>query len=86
MRTFGGKVRTMFALAGVVLPVALPPEPAAAWGDEGHKVICEIAFRLVQPSTRAEIQRPIRTDTEFRRFSDSCIWPDHHGNVPRSIS
>ena len=50
---------------------------AWAWGDEGHKVICEIAFRLVQPSTRTEIQRLIKTDTEFHRFSDSCIWPDH---------
>ena len=44
---------------------------AWAWGDEGHKVICEIAFRLAQPNTRAEIQRLIRTDTEFNRFSDS---------------
>ena len=50
---------------------------AWAWGDEGHKVICEKAFRLVQPSTRTEIQRLIKTDTEFHRFSDSCIWPDH---------
>jgi len=50
---------------------------AWAWGGEGHKVICEIAFRLVKPSTRAEIQRLIKTDTEFHRFSDSCIWPDH---------
>ena len=50
---------------------------AWAWGDEGHKVICEIAFRLTKPSTRAEIQRLVKTDTEFNRFSDSCIWPDH---------
>jgi hypothetical protein len=28
-----------------------------AWGDQGHKVICEIAFRLVQPNTRAEIRK-----------------------------
>ena len=77
MSTFGGKVRTLFALAGAVLAVALLPRPAAAWGDEGHKVICEIAFRLVQPNTRAEIQRLIKSDTEFHRFSDSCIWPDH---------
>ena len=77
MPTFRGKVRTLFALAGAVLAVALLPRPAAAWGDEGHKVICEIAFRLVQPSTRTEIQRLIKTDTEFNRFSDSCIWPDH---------
>ena len=60
MSTFRGKVRTLFALAGAVLAVALLPRPAAAWGDEGHKVICEIAFRLVQPSTRAEIQRLIK--------------------------
>jgi hypothetical protein len=53
------------------------PDPAAAWGDEGHKVICEIAFRMAKPSTRAEIQRLIKTDTAFNRFSDSCIWPDH---------
>jgi hypothetical protein len=25
---------------------------ALAWGDLGHKIICEIAFRLVQPDTR----------------------------------
>jgi hypothetical protein len=30
---------------------------AWAWGDQGHKVICEIAMRLVQPTTRAEIRR-----------------------------
>ena len=30
---------------------------AWAWGDEGHKVICELAFRLAKPNTRAEMQR-----------------------------
>ena len=48
-----------------------------AWGDEGHKVICEIAMRLVQPNTRAEIEHLIKIDTGFDRFSDSCTWPDH---------
>ena len=61
----------------IIAAVAGIPRYAWAWGDEGHKVICEIAFRLAQPNTRAEIQRLIRTDTEFKRFSDSCIWPDH---------
>jgi hypothetical protein len=50
---------------------------AWAWGDEGHKIICEIAFRVAQPGTRADIERLIETDTEFHRFSNSCIWPDH---------
>jgi hypothetical protein len=50
---------------------------AWAWGDEGHKVVCEIALRLVQPSTRGEIQKLISTDERFASFSDSCTWPDH---------
>jgi len=37
------------------LLVALFPisSDAWAWGDEGHKVIREIALRLIQPGTRA---------------------------------
>ncbi len=50
---------------------------ARAWGDLGHKVICEIAFRLVQPDTQAAINRLMQLDTEFKTFSDSCIYPDH---------
>jgi S1/P1 Nuclease len=50
---------------------------ALAWGDLGHKVICEIAFRLVQPDTRAAVRRLIETDTEFKTFADSCVFPDH---------
>jgi len=50
---------------------------ARAWGDLGHKVICEIAFRLVQPDTRAAINRLMQLDSEFKVFPDSCIYPDH---------
>ena len=50
---------------------------ASAWGDLGHKVICEIAFRLVQPDTRAAVRRLIETDAEFKTFADSCVYPDH---------
>src|SRR5882757_968807 len=50
---------------------------AQAWGDEGHKIVCEIAFRLAQPDTRAAIRKLIRSDTEFDTFTDSCVFPDH---------
>jgi hypothetical protein len=39
----------------IVASVAGAPRDAWAWGDQGHKVICEIALRLVLPNTRAEI-------------------------------
>jgi hypothetical protein len=32
---------------------------ALAWGDEGHKTVCQIAFDKVKPSTRAAIVRLI---------------------------
>jgi len=50
---------------------------AHAWGDAGHKMICEIAFRLAQPDTRAAIRKLINSDTRFNTFSDSCVFPDH---------
>ena len=50
---------------------------ALAWGDEGHKIVCEIAFRLAQPDTRAAVRKLIRSDTEFDTFSESCVFPDH---------
>ena len=50
---------------------------AHAWGDTGHKVVCELALRLVAPETRGRIEQLISTDGEFRSFADSCSWPDH---------
>src|SRR5471032_78685 len=50
---------------------------ARAWGDLGHKVICEIALRLAQPDTQAAINRLMQLDSGFKAFSDSCIYPDH---------
>jgi hypothetical protein len=66
--------RLMVALLLVLFPIS---SDVWAWGDEGHKVICEMAIRLVQPGTRAEIQKLISTDERFSSFGESCTWPDH---------
>jgi len=50
---------------------------ARAWGDLGHKVICEITFHSVLPNTQAAINRLMQLDSEFKSFSDACIYPDH---------
>ncbi|WP_407154818.1 S1/P1 nuclease [Bradyrhizobium sp. STM 3557] len=70
----------IFVLA--TLTLALLCGQAHAWGDTGHKVVCEIAFRLAQPDTRAAIRKLIRSDSEFDNFSDSCIFPDHPRKRP----
>jgi hypothetical protein len=71
-------VRTIFR-ALLLTPLALVSlcDSALAWGDLGHKVICEIAFRLVSPDTQAAVRRLIESDTEFKTFADSCVFPDH---------
>src|SRR5260370_40652811 len=68
------KARHLLLALVVLFPIS---SDAWAWGDEGHKVICEIAMRLVQPNTRAEIQQLISNDERFDTFSDSCRRPDH---------
>ena len=52
-------------------------QSAAAWGDLGHKVVCEIAFQGLNQKAKQEVVRLIRTDPDFKTFSDSCTWPDH---------
>jgi hypothetical protein len=74
-----GYVR-IFLLAAFAL--ALFSGDAHAWGDTGHKVVCEIAFRLAQPDTRAAIRKLIRSDSEFDTFSESCVFPDHPRKRP----
>ena len=61
----------------VAVAVVSHCDDTRAWGDPGHKIICEIAFRLAKQDTRAAISRLMESDTEFKTFSDSCVFPDH---------
>jgi hypothetical protein len=51
--------------------------PAWAWGDLGHKIVCQIAFQELNDKARAEVVRLIALDTSFDSFTDACTWPDH---------
>jgi hypothetical protein len=57
--------------------------PASAWGDTGHRTVCEIALRNLTPTATAEVSRllqvhpaiksnPLRTE-----FGWACTYPDH---------
>jgi len=65
-----------FAAATLLLSFAFVDD-AFAWGDEGHKIVCEIAMRRVSADTRAEITRLMAADQEFSSFVDACTWADH---------
>ena len=68
--------RLMWACLVLLLGAGIAPE-VDAWGDTGHRIICEIAFQELNPRARAEVNLLIRLDPEFNRFSMSCSFPDH---------
>jgi hypothetical protein len=70
------KVTVAVALLGATCASAIATN-AHAWGDMGHKTVCEIAMAKVKPSTRAAIVKLIKADGQFESFADACTWPDH---------
>jgi hypothetical protein len=58
--------------------------PALAWGDAGHRTVCEIAWRNLTPTAAAEVQRllgahpviPVRAPRN-REFGWACTYPDN---------
>jgi hypothetical protein len=67
----------MRILVAVALALVASSGNAWAWGDTGHKIVCEIAFRLAAPDTRAAVRKLIKSDAEFDTFSEACTGPDH---------
>lgn len=72
---------------------ALSPETSMAWGETGHRVVCQIAYQELRPAARQELDRLIVRDTKFDSFAESCLfadnperirWRDHFINLPRS--
>ncbi len=83
------------SIAGIAFVLlALSANSVLAWGDTAHRIICEIAFKELNPQARDEVKRLIRLDPVFFTFSGSCIWPDHPRkrsrehfvNLPRSAT
>ena len=77
-----GGTRGCASSAAGLLTLLAPASQALAWGDEGHKIVCEIAFREVANPVRERIKTLIASDQQFRRFADACTWPDHPRKRP----
>jgi len=54
-----------------------------AWGREGHRIVCRIAFVSLSPEDQKEVERltkayktPPKTDLKIDGYPDACIFPD----------
>jgi nuclease S1 len=56
---------------------ALRPASALAWSGEGHKLVCEIAWRRLTPAAQQFVRR-VRTDDPDAgpSFASTCAWAD----------
>jgi hypothetical protein len=79
----------------LMLVVAFCPiRSALAWGDTGHRIICEIALQELTDNARQRVKQLMRLDVEFSRLSDVCTGPDHprqradehYVNLPRDAA
>jgi hypothetical protein len=52
---------------------ALLPQPAFPWGDEGHRIIAQVAERRLEPAVAQAVRDLIGPD----RLSDISTWADH---------
>lgn len=79
----------------LLLVTLVTPTQANAWGETGHRVVCQIAYDELLPRARDEVDRLLSLDPDFDNFADACLfadfperirWRDHFLNVPRSTA
>ena len=62
------------------------PSPSWAWGDLGHKIICQIAFQELNDQARNEVIRLIALDVAFDSLADKTITTTGCHGVPNVSS
>jgi hypothetical protein len=77
----------------LMLLFVLVPSIALSWGEDGHRVACQIAFDELTPAAKAEVNRLLAIDPDYENFAESCLFAetprrirsyDHYINMPRS--
>jgi hypothetical protein len=70
-------------ILATLLALAVPAfaSTAVAWGDIGHRIVAELAWRQLDPSAKAEVERLLKADGSDS-LPDVASWPDHLRNDP----
>jgi hypothetical protein len=67
--------------AVIALVLLAFPLSAFAWGQDGHKVVCRIAYLLLDDADQDEVRRLTEAFTgpdgrKYQFFTDACVFPD----------
>ena len=67
----------------LVLAMLAVPASSRAWGRDGHRTVCEIAWQELSPAARNAVRELLPESGRYRRFSEACLWAD---NVRRRVA
>ena len=76
-----------FTVALLALCVALTPQSALAWGDEGHRIIARVADRFLDPAVREKIAAMLAADPDnltARDIASEATWADRYRDSDRN--
>jgi hypothetical protein len=59
-----------------VVVATLSPGAVLAWGLDGHRIVCEIAWQEMGRATRGKVLDILPDEVAFSRFSEACVWAD----------
>src|SRR5436309_2956363 len=67
----------------VFVLLAISASSAFAWGQDGHRIVCRIAYDLLTPAEQKKVdaltksyKTPPDTKLKIDGFPDACIFPD----------
>jgi hypothetical protein len=66
-------IRLVCLLFGAALSLVAPQ--ALAWGDDGHRVVGELAWRHLSPAVQAAVAEAL-TDPGYETLAEAATWPD----------
>lgn len=67
-------MRLVFAACLLAL-LSISPSAARAWGYDGHRIVCAIAWDQLTPAIRAKVSQVLEEDGKDA-FVENCLWPD----------
>lgn len=71
------RLRLLCSIAFCLVPAALVPATASAWGREGHELIAELAEQQLNAEAKSELDRLLALESELTLASAST-WADSH--------
>jgi S1/P1 Nuclease len=71
--TFTTSTRWLCLLFGAAASLVAPK--AHAWGDDGHRVVGELAWRHLTPTAQAAVAEAL-TDPGYESLAEAATWPD----------